>query len=129
MGNDTLMSAIFMDLPSPRPRTVLLRDTSTATWYVQRRAGADTLQGWWGTAQGPGGSLDLVRLNLTADSAYATFSFEASTGPDTVRVTNGRFALAYNVVRVTGGPTAPALGPRQRPRAGVTPGSGNASRR
>jgi hypothetical protein len=104
-AGDTLMSAIFIDLPRPRPGTVALEDTSTATWYVQRRAGADTLQGWWGTAGSGGGSLTLTRLNLAADSAYATFNFMGM-APDTVRVTNGRFGLAYNVVHVTAGARA-----------------------
>ncbi len=101
VGGDTLMSAIFMDVISPRPGTIALHDTSTATWYVQRVSGADTLQGWWGTPA-LGGSITLMRLNLAADSAYATFAFEGLSGPaDTVHVTNGHFALAYNVVHVT----------------------------
>jgi hypothetical protein len=114
VGNDTLMSAIFMDLPRPRPGTVPLRDTSTATWYVQQVVGADTLQSWWGTAQGAGGTLTLTRLNLAADSAYATFSFAAVAGPDTVRVTNGRLALGYNVVHATGAASRPTLARRSR---------------
>ncbi len=122
VGADTLMSAIFMDVLQPRPGTIALHDTSTATWYVQRVSGADTLQGWWGTPA-LGGSITLTRLNLAADSAYATFAFEGLWGPsDTVRVTNGRFGLAYNVVHVT----EPAWAFRpSRARGGVRAGPGN----
>ncbi len=100
-GHDTLASAIFMDLPKPREGAIPLRDVSTATWYVQQLSGADTLQGWGGTGAGHGGSLILERLSLAADSAYARFAFLGVSGPDSVRVTNGHFHLAYNVVHVT----------------------------
>ncbi len=124
VGADTLMSAIFMDVLSPRPGTIALRDTSTATWYVQW-VGADTLQGWWGTP-GLGGFITLTRLNLAADSAYATFAFDGLSGPaDTVHVTNGHFALAYNLVHVT--EEAAAL--RARLRSGLRAGFVRAGRR
>ncbi len=103
VGNDTIMSAIFMDLPKPRLGMIPLRDTSTATWFVHRLEGPDTLRGWWWTGQQQGGHVNLNRLNLATDSAYATFAF-AAMRPDSgtmVTVTGGRFALPFAVVHVT----------------------------
>ncbi len=104
IGNDTLMSAIFIDLPKPRLGSIPLRDTSTAAWFVHRVEGPDTLQTWWWTGQQQGGHLNLTRLSLATDSAYATFAFAAAR-PDSgtmVTVTGGRFALPFYVVHVTG---------------------------
>jgi hypothetical protein len=99
-GNDTLASGILFVLPSPRPGTIPLEATNSATWYVHRVVGADTLETWWGTGGDGSGTMSITRLNLTADSVYATFSF-FGVAPDTVRVENGRLALAYNVVHAT----------------------------